>query len=152
MGPEPVRGGRVRHGRSGGWRIDARTLRIRVADLHTLYTPPMRSYSTIAAAAFALAAAPTLDAQDAPAAGAGGAGARTAELPLKAARNVAFTTDEGTWLSIDISPDGRTIVTDIAGDLYTIPITGGKATRLTDGLPFDAQPRWSPDGKKIVYI
>ncbi len=111
----------------------------------------MRSYSRIVAAAVAVAVAPMLYAQDAPAGG-GPGGSRTAELPLKPARNVAFTTDEGTWLSIDVSPDGRTIVTDIAGDLYTIPIAGGKATRITNGLPFDAQPRWSPDGRKIAFV
>src|SRR6187402_1844657 len=66
-------------------------------------------------------------------------------LPLATTRTVAFTTDEGTWMSLDVSPDGRTLVFDLVGDLYTLPITGGKAARLTDGLPFDAQPRWSPD-------
>ena len=75
-----------------------------------------------------------------------------ATLPLKPARTVKFTTDEGTWVSIDVSPDGRTLVFDLSGDLYTLPIAGGKATRITDGLPFDAQPRWSPDGKNIVFV
>jgi len=78
--------------------------------------------------------------------------AQRAELPLKPARTVKFTTDEGTWMSLDVSPDGRTLVFDLAGDLYTLPVTGGKATRITDGMAFDAQPRWSVDGKNIVYV
>ena len=80
------------------------------------------------------------------------ANATRAELPLKPARTVKFTTDEGTWMSVDVSPDGRTLVFDLAGDLYTLPIAGGKATRITDGMAFDAQPRWSPDGQNIVYV
>ena len=79
-------------------------------------------------------------------------GGRGAELPLKPARTVRFTTDEGTWMSLDVSPDGQKLVFDLAGDLYTLPITGGKATRITEGMAMDAQPRWSPDGKSIVYI
>lgn len=73
------------------------------------------------------------------------------ELPLKAERNIAFNTKEGTWLSIDISPDGNTIAFDMMGDLYTMPFTGGKATRITEGMAYDAQPRFSPDGKSIVF-
>ena len=68
------------------------------------------------------------------------------DLPLEAARTISFSTDEGTWMSLDVSPDGRTIVVDILGDLYTRPIAGGAATRITDGMSFDGQPRWSPDG------
>jgi Tol biopolymer transport system component len=78
--------------------------------------------------------------------------ARPAELPLKPTRNVRFTTDEGTWMSLDVSPDGRTIVFDLVGDVYTMPIAGGKATRITDGMAMDAQPRWSPDGRQIVLV
>src|SRR6185369_12612082 len=63
-----------------------------------------------------------------------------------------FTTDEGTWLSLDVSPDGRLVVFELLGDIYTIPIEGGKATRLTSGQPFDAQPHYSPDGKSIVFV
>ncbi|HEX6048291.1 MAG TPA: amidohydrolase family protein [Gemmatimonadaceae bacterium] len=77
---------------------------------------------------------------------------RGAELPLEPSRTVRFTTDEGTWMSLDLSPDGRTLVFDLVGDVYTLPVSGGKATRVTDGLPFDAQPRWSPDGKHIVFV
>src|SRR5687767_5483597 len=77
---------------------------------------------------------------------------RTAELPLKPTRNVRFTSDEGTWMSLDVSPDGRTIVFDLVGDIYTVPITGGKATRITDGMAMDVQPRWSPDGRQIVFV
>ena len=79
-------------------------------------------------------------------------GARGAELPLRPSRTVRFTTDEGTWMAVDVSPDGRTLVFDLVGDIYTLPVSGGKATRITDGLPFDVQPRWSPDGKSIVFV
>lgn len=73
-------------------------------------------------------------------------------LPLIAERNVSFNTDEVTWMSLDVSPDGKTIVFDAAGDLYTLPINGGKATRISSGMSYDAQPRYSPDGTKIVYL
>ncbi len=73
-------------------------------------------------------------------------------LPLKPTRTLTFTTKVGNWMSSDVSPDGKTIVFDLLGDLYTMPITGGKATAFTRGMGFDAQPRFSPDGKKIVYV
>jgi Tol biopolymer transport system component/imidazolonepropionase-like amidohydrolase len=73
------------------------------------------------------------------------------DLPLKPQRKVTFTTAEGTWTSLDVSPDGKTIVFDMMGDLYTMPIAGGKATQLTRGIAFDSHPRWSPDGKKILF-
>src|SRR3970040_1745256 len=68
-------------------------------------------------------------------------------LPLQPERKVKFTTDEGTWLSLDVAPDGKTIVFELLGDLYTLPIEGGPAKRLTSGLPFHSQPRYSPDGQ-----
>ena len=77
---------------------------------------------------------------------------RGAGLPLTPTKALKFTTDEGTWLSLDLSPDGRTIVFELLGDIYTMPIDGGKATRLTSGQPFDAQPHYSPDGKSIVFV
>lgn len=63
-----------------------------------------------------------------------------------------FTTTKGTWLSLDVSPDGQQIVFDLLGDLYSLPATGGKATRLTSGMAYDAQPRISPDGRKVVFV
>lgn len=78
-------------------------------------------------------------------------GPRQTGLPLKTTRTVSFATDEGTWMSLDVSPDGKTIVFDLLGDLYSLPVTGGEASRLTSGPAFDAQPRYSPDGKTIVY-
>src|SRR5207302_1675559 len=77
---------------------------------------------------------------------------RTDSLPLTPTRPLRFTTDEGTWVSLDVSPDGTTIVFELLGDLYTIPIAGGKATRITSGQAFDAQPRFSPDGRSIVFV
>src|ERR1044072_5241459 len=77
---------------------------------------------------------------------------RGAGLPLTPTKPLKFTTDEGTWLSLDVSPDGRTIVFELLGDIYTIPMEGGKATRLTNGQMFDAQPHYSPDGKSIVFV
>ena len=73
-------------------------------------------------------------------------------LPLKAERKIKINTNEGTWISLDVSPDGQTIVFDFLGDLYTLPIAGGKAERITEGLAFDNHPRFSPDGKSLVFI
>jgi Tol biopolymer transport system component len=73
-------------------------------------------------------------------------------LPLRMTRNISFDASEGTWISLDVSPDGKTIVFELLGDLYTMPVTGGTATRITSGPGFDSQPRWSPDGKRIVFL
>jgi len=73
-------------------------------------------------------------------------------LPLKPSRNIEFKTSEGTWLSLDVSPDGKTILFELVGDLYTMPISGGEARKLTSGMGFNSQPRFSPDGKKIAFL
>jgi Tol biopolymer transport system component len=73
-------------------------------------------------------------------------------LPLKPVRKVEFSTDEGTWMSLDVSRDGKIIVFELLGDLYTLPIEGGEAKLLMGGLPFDSQPRYSPDGKWIAFL
>lgn len=74
-----------------------------------------------------------------------------ANLPLKPERQVKFSTKEGTWMSVDVSPDGNTIAFDLLGDIYTIPISGGKATPVTKGMSYETHPRYSPDGKKILF-
>jgi Tol biopolymer transport system component len=73
------------------------------------------------------------------------------DLYLKPSKTIRFTTDEGTWMSLDVSPDGKTIVFDLLGDLYTLPIEGGKARKIAGGMSFEAQPRFSPDGQLIVF-
>jgi Tol biopolymer transport system component len=74
------------------------------------------------------------------------------ELPLKTDNKIEFTTDEGTWMSLDVSSDGQWIVFDLLGDIYTLPIAGGEAKRIIGGLSFESQPKFSPDGKRIVYL
>ncbi|MFY9550451.1 MAG: amidohydrolase family protein [Thermoanaerobaculia bacterium] len=71
--------------------------------------------------------------------------------PREDARKIAFETTEGTWMSVDISPDGRTLVFDLLGDLYSVPASGGRANALTSGPAFDCHPRFSPDGKTIAF-
>src|SRR5713101_8189120 len=73
-------------------------------------------------------------------------------LPLKSDRKIEFTTDEGTWLSLDVSPDDKTIVFELLGDIYTLPIEGGQAKLIDGGMAFDSQPKFSPDGKLIVFL
>ena len=72
-------------------------------------------------------------------------------LTLEPGRTLRLKTDEGTWLSLDVSPDGKNIVFDLLGDIYTLPITGGKAKRITKGLAFDSHPKFSPDGKHLLF-
>lgn len=62
-----------------------------------------------------------------------------------------FSTSEGTWMNLDVSPDGSTIVFDLLGDIYSLPIVGGSAKVLRTGIPFEVQPRFSPDGSKISF-
>jgi Tol biopolymer transport system component len=73
-------------------------------------------------------------------------------LPLITTRTMKFTTDEGSWISLDLSPDGKTLIFELLGDLYTLPIKGGAATRITQGQGYDMQPNYSPDGKQIVFV
>ena len=77
---------------------------------------------------------------------------RAEELPLKPDGAVKFTTDEGTWMSLDVSPDGQTIVFDLLGDIYTLPAAGGAAKKIIGGMSFESQPRFSPDGQTIVFL
>jgi len=73
------------------------------------------------------------------------------EAPPGPQKKVTITTDEGTWMNLDVSPDGKTIAFDLLGDIYSIPITGGKATLLAGGKAWEIQPRFSPDSKQISY-
>ncbi len=72
-------------------------------------------------------------------------------LPLAPGRTISTSFNEGSWMSVDVSPDGRTLVFDFLGDLYTVPISGGTAAPLTQGMAFDGQPRFSPDGTRVVF-
>jgi Tol biopolymer transport system component/imidazolonepropionase-like amidohydrolase len=71
--------------------------------------------------------------------------------PHGPAQTVSFTTDEGTWLALDVHPDGQRIVFSLMGDLYLLPMAGGEARRLTSGAAYDVQPRFSPDGRSIAF-
>ena len=77
---------------------------------------------------------------------------RRAPLPLRGARTLEYTASKGTWMSLDVSPDGQTIVFDLLGDLYLLPIEGGEAVPLLRGMSFDVQPRFSPDGESVAFI
>lgn len=66
-------------------------------------------------------------------------------------KEVTFTVDEGTWMNVDLSPDGKEIVFDLLGDIYIMPANGGTAKVLRQGKAMEVQPRFSPDGKRISF-
>lgn len=118
---------------------------------------PLRSMTTLRPTLLALAALLSLNAvaADAPAA----PDARPADKPKWDVNHppgpkatVDIDTRSGTWMSVDVSPDGQRLVFDLLGDLYTLPIAGGEATPLTHSIAWEMQARWSPDGKRIAYI
>ena len=75
-----------------------------------------------------------------------------AELPLAAERVARFTTSEGTWMSVDIAPDGSEVYFDLLGDIYAVSSEGGKARRLVGGMDYAVQPAVSPDGTQLAYV
>ena len=75
-----------------------------------------------------------------------------ADLPLTPERKIEFSVEEATWLSLDVSPSGDTLVLEILGDLYLLPIEGGQARAITRGMAYDSQPSFSPDGQRIAFV
>lgn len=72
--------------------------------------------------------------------------------PGLATRKIQIAVDEGSWMNVDVAPDGRTIAFDMLGDIYTMPIEGGTPTRIAEGLAYEHQPRFSPDGRRIAFV
>ncbi len=73
-------------------------------------------------------------------------------LPLETTRRIEFETDEATWLSLDVAPEGDRLILEISGDLYLLPIEGGEARAVFTGPAFESQPRFSPDGNWVAYL
>ncbi|KTE22006.1 amidohydrolase [Sphingopyxis sp. H050] len=72
--------------------------------------------------------------------------------PGMTTHKVPIAVDEGSWMNVDVAPDGRTIAFDLLGDIYTMLIEGGPPTRIAEGLAYEHQPRFSPDGKRIAFV
>ena len=67
-------------------------------------------------------------------------------------REITIDTTETTWSNVTVSPDGKTVVFDMLGDIYSVSIDGGEATPLTNGIEWNYQPRFSPDGRQIAFV
>ncbi len=72
--------------------------------------------------------------------------------PPGSSKDIPIDTRSGTWMSLDVSPDGQTLVFDLLGDIYLLPMTGGEAKPINSGLAWSIQPRFSPDGSEIAFI
>lgn len=66
-------------------------------------------------------------------------------------KQVPIKTDEGTWMDVDVAPDGQTLAFTLLGDIYTMPISDGTPKRIAEGLAWEVQPRFSPDGTRIAF-
>lgn len=73
-------------------------------------------------------------------------------LPMKPARTLDYEVSSGTFMSLAISPDGKTMMFDMLGEIYSLPTEGGRAVPIATGMAFEVQPTFSPDGKWIAYV
>ncbi|MFK7927335.1 MAG: amidohydrolase family protein [Myxococcota bacterium] len=80
-----------------------------------------------------------------------GADSPTVDPAASPSTMASFSVDEGTWMNVDVSPDGSSVAFDLLGHIYTVPLAGGPATRLTSGHAWNMHPRWSPDGKQLAF-
>ncbi len=64
---------------------------------------------------------------------------------------VDINTTTGTWMNVDVSPDGRLIVFDLLGDIYLMPMAGGTAQNITNSMAWDMQAQFSPDGTRLAF-
>jgi imidazolonepropionase-like amidohydrolase/Tol biopolymer transport system component len=115
-----------------------------------MYRDLVRGAAALLFTSFALAGAAGAQ-EEAPAAAETRPAAWDVTTPRGPTTALEFETDEGTWMSVDVSPDGRTLVFDLLGDIYALPISGGEARLLMGGNAYHAQPRFSPDGRHIAY-
>jgi len=67
-------------------------------------------------------------------------------------QEISIDTTSTTWSNVTVSHDGQTLVFDMLGDIYSVPMAGGEATALTSGIEWNYQPRFSPDGTKIAFV
>jgi len=107
---------------------------------------PFASSAALALAAIATLAPQATHAQQPP--------AWDVTQPRGTTREIDFTTSEGTWMSVDVSPDGTWLVFDLLGHIYKVATSGGEAVALTQssGIAINAHPRISPDGQTIAFI
>jgi Tol biopolymer transport system component len=65
-------------------------------------------------------------------------------------RNKTITVSEGTNMAVALSPDGKTLMMELQGLFYTLPVTGGKAKQITGPLVEASHPAYSPDGSMVA--
>ena len=75
----------------------------------------------------------------------------TVEAHTGPVRPLSFDATQGTWMSVDISPDGQQVAFDLLGTIYEMPVVGGEAVALTAGRSWNLSPRYSPDGESIAF-
>jgi Tol biopolymer transport system component/imidazolonepropionase-like amidohydrolase len=64
---------------------------------------------------------------------------------------ISINLREGTNMAAALSPDGRTLMIDLQGSLWTLPASGGPAKRVTDEFLDARQPAWAPDNRRVAF-
>jgi Tol biopolymer transport system component/imidazolonepropionase-like amidohydrolase len=64
---------------------------------------------------------------------------------------ISINLREGTNMAAALSPDGRTLMIDVQGSLWTLPASGGPAKRVTDEFLDARQPAWAPDNRRVAF-
>ncbi|HLF11029.1 MAG TPA: hypothetical protein VJA26_07420, partial [Gammaproteobacteria bacterium] len=77
--------------------------------------------------------------------------AATAAPTLGSAEERIADIRQGTNLALSMAPDAQTLVVDLLGQLWQLPVAGGGAQPLTSTEQTARNPRHSPRGREIVY-